>query len=210
MTLVWTVCAFLSGSLMFSYWLGLLARHNLKHVGDGNPGALNLWKAAGYQIGLAGIILDFLKGYLVLVGIFGFHLENARVQGYAFIPVALAPIVGHAFSPFLKGKGGKAIAVTFGVWSALTRFEASIALAVILAVSWAIAKLSTRGKTISSSADGLQVVVGMLLLGVYLYISGSVPAMIWVWLGNFVLIMFKHRKELAFYLTRKPSEPGGE
>lgn len=210
MTLVWTACAFLSGSLMFSYWLGRMTRHNLKHVGDGNPGALNLWKAAGYQIGLAGIILDFLKGYLVLVWILGFNLENARIQGCALIPVALAPIVGHAFSPFLKGKGGKAIAVTFGVWSALTRFEASIALAIILAVSLTVAKLITRGKTISSSADGLQVVVGMLLLGVYLYISGYVEAILWVWLGNAGLIAYKHRKELAFYLSKKQSEPGGE
>lgn len=210
MTLLWTACAFLSGSLMFSYWLGLMARHNLKHIGDGNPGALNLWRAAGYQIGLGGIILDFLKGYLVLVWILGFNLENARVQGYALIPVALAPIVGHAFSPFLKGKGGKAIAVTFGVWSALTKFEASLALAIILAVSLAVAKLSTRGKPISSSADGLQVVVGMLLLGVYLYISGYVEAILWVWLGNVVLIGYKHRKELAFYLSKKQSKPGGE
>ncbi|MBA2938394.1 glycerol-3-phosphate acyltransferase [Paenibacillus sp. CGMCC 1.16610] len=210
MTIVWTACAFLSGALMFSYWLGLLARHNLKHVGDGNPGALNLWRAAGYRTGLVGIILDFLKGYLVLVWILGFNLDNTRIQGYALIPVALAPIVGHAFSPFLKGKGGKAIAVTFGVWSALTKFEASLALAIILAVSVAITKLATRGKSISSSADGLQVVIGMLLLGVYLYIGGYVGAILWVWLGNVVLIAYKHRKELAFYLTKKQPKPGGE
>ncbi|BFT73628.1 glycerol-3-phosphate acyltransferase [Paenibacillus sp. P36] len=210
MTIVWTACAFLSGALMFSYWLGLLARHNLKHVGDGNPGALNLWRAAGYRTGLAGIILDFLKGYLVLVWILGFNLDNTRIQGYALIPVALAPIIGHAFSPFLKGRGGKAIAVTFGVWSALTKFEASLALAIILAVSVAVTKLATRGKSISSSADGLQVVIGMLLLGVYLYIGGYVEAIMWVWLGNVALIAYKHRKELAFYLTKKQPKPGGE
>ena len=61
MTIVWTVCAFLSGSFMFSYWLGLIAKKNLKTVGDGNPGALNLWKAAGYKLGIVGIILDFYK-----------------------------------------------------------------------------------------------------------------------------------------------------
>ncbi|MCY9658685.1 glycerol-3-phosphate acyltransferase [Paenibacillus chondroitinus] len=210
MTIVWTACAFLSGALMFSYWLGLLARHNLNHVGDGNPGALNLWRAAGYRTGLAGIILDFLKGYLVLVWILGFSLENTRIQGHALIPVALAPIVGHAFSPFLKGRGGKAIAVTFGVWSALTKFEASLALAIILAVSMAVTKLATRGKSISSSADGLQVVLGTLLLGVYLYIGGYVGAIMWVWLGNVMLIAYKHRKELAFYLTKKQPKPGGE
>ncbi|MDU0202409.1 glycerol-3-phosphate acyltransferase [Paenibacillus sp. MAH-36] len=210
MTIVWIACAFLSGALMFSYWLGLLARHHLDHIGDGNPGALNLWRAAGYRIGLAGIILDFLKGYLVLVWLLGFSLDNTRVQGYALIPVALAPIVGHAFSPFLKGKGGKAIAVTFGVWSALTKFEASLALAVILAVSVAVTKLATRGKPTSSSADGLQVVIGMLLLGVYLYIGSYMESIMWVWLGNSVLIAYKHRKELAFYLAKKQPKPGGE
>ncbi|MBP1966529.1 glycerol-3-phosphate acyltransferase [Paenibacillus aceris] len=210
MTLVWMVCAFLSGSLMFSYWLGLMARHNLKDVGDGNPGALNLWKAAGYQIGIAGIVLDFLKGYLILGWILGFNLENARVQGYALIPIALAPIFGHAFSPFLKGKGGKAIAVTFGVWSALTKFEASLALAVILAVCMAVAKALVRGRSTSPAADAIQVALGMLLLGVYLYLSGYREAILWVWLGNFALISIKHRKELASFWKRKQSEHAGE
>ncbi|NOV04633.1 glycerol-3-phosphate acyltransferase [Paenibacillus planticolens] len=210
MTILWTACAFLSGSLMFSYWLGRMGRHNLKYVGDGNPGALNLWKAAGYQLGLAGIILDFLKGYLILGWIFGFNLEHTRVQGYAIIPIALAPVFGHAFSPFLKGKGGKAIAVTFGVWSALTRFEASLALAIILAVGMAAAKLLARGRPTSPEADGLQVAFGMLLLGIYLYLGGYRNAILWVWLGNFALISFKHRKELAFFLKKKHAEPGGE
>jgi glycerol-3-phosphate acyltransferase PlsY len=35
-------------------------------------------------------------------------------------PVMLAPILGHAFSPFLGFRGGKALASTFGVWTAVT------------------------------------------------------------------------------------------
>ena len=42
------------------------------------------------------------------------------VSGWGLMPVMLAPILGHAYSPFLRFKGGKAIAVTFGVWTALT------------------------------------------------------------------------------------------
>ncbi|MEC0229423.1 glycerol-3-phosphate acyltransferase [Paenibacillus alba] len=128
MIIVWTLCAFVCGSLMFSYWLGRIVRTNLKAVGDGNPGALNLWKAAGFRWGIMGIVLDFLKGYLILVLLLG----SSRIEGYAMIPVALAPIVGHAFSPFLRGRGGKAIAVTFGVWSALSGFEVSLALAIYI------------------------------------------------------------------------------
>ncbi|MDD9268895.1 glycerol-3-phosphate acyltransferase [Paenibacillus sp. GCM10023248] len=208
MILVWTVCAFVSGSLMFSYWLGRLARHNLTNVGDGNPGALNLWKAAGYRIGLAGIALDFLKGYAILVWLLGIHLEQSRVQGLAIVPVALAPIVGHAFSPFLKGKGGKAIAVTFGVWSALTKFEASLVLAVILAASMAVTKTVKRGSPVSSTTDGLQVVLGVLLLGPYLFVRDFAGPLLWIWLGNMALIVYKHRKELAYYLNKKGSKQG--
>src|SRR5690606_14820148 len=111
----WTALAWLSGSLMFSYWLGCLKRRNLREVGDGNPGGVNLLKAVGIGWGLAGIALDFLKGYVPLVLL----LWNGAVTGYELVPVAIAPVLGHAFSPFLKFQGGKAIAVTFGVWSAL-------------------------------------------------------------------------------------------
>lgn len=196
MTIVWTVCAFLSGSFMFSYWLGLIAKKNLKTVGDGNPGALNLWKAAGYKLGVVGIVLDFLKGYLILL----FVLGNEKIQGYSMISIALAPIIGHAFSPFLKGKGGKAIAVTFGVWSALSSFEVSLAFAVVLAILLSTIKVINRGKSTSTEADGLQVVVGFLLVGIYLYMRDYSSAILWVWLGNFLLLAYTHRYELAVYL----------
>lgn len=199
MTIVWTVCAFVSGSFMFSYWLGLIAKKNLKTVGDGNPGALNLWKAAGYKLGVVGIVLDFLKGYLILL----FVLGNEKIQGYSMISIALAPIIGHAFSPFLKGRGGKAIAVTFGVWSALSSFEVSLAFAVVLAILLSAIKVINRGKSTSTEADGLQVVVGFLLVGIYLYMRDYSSAILWVWLGNFLLLAYTHRYELAVYLKRR-------
>ncbi|MFC5451390.1 glycerol-3-phosphate acyltransferase [Paenibacillus aestuarii] len=189
--IIWlTAGAFVSGSLMFSYWLGLLMSKNLKTVGDGNPGALNLWKASGYKFGLAGIVLDFLKGYLPVYAALGL------VQGLGMIPIALAPIAGHAFSPFLKGKGGKAIAVTFGVWSGLTMFEVSLAYAVIMAVLVVILRFANRGGLSITEADGLQVVTGMLLVGVYLYARSFTLVVWWVWLGTFVLLVYTHRREV--------------
>lgn len=205
MIIVWTICAFVSGALMFSYWLGRLARKNLKSIGDGNPGALNLWKAAGFRLGIAGVLLDFIKGYLVIL----LAVEVGGMSGYGLIPIALAPIFGHAFSPFLRGKGGKAIAVTFGVWSGLTQFEVSLALAVILAVMLGGMKLINKWKPISSEVDGQQVVIGMLLLGIYLYVRDAAAILLWIWMGNTLLIMFKHRKELAALLHKKKKEEEG-
>jgi acyl-phosphate glycerol 3-phosphate acyltransferase len=192
MIVIWTALAGLSGSLMFSYWLGRIARHNLRNVGDGNPGALNLWKAAGFPLGLAGIALDFLKGYVPVLLL----THGGYVHGAATIPVALAPLAGHAFSPFLKGKGGKAIAVTFGVWSALTAFEASLAYAVIQALLLALFRFALRGRAGSTETDAFQVVFGLLALGVYLYARAFSEPLLWVWLGNFLLLAYTHRQAL--------------
>ncbi|MFX3636995.1 MAG: glycerol-3-phosphate acyltransferase [Candidatus Pristimantibacillus sp.] len=197
--IIWlTAGSFLSGSLMFSYWLGLVSRKNLKVVGDGNPGALNLWKAAGYKLGIIGVLLDFLKGYLPLLWIIG----SDYGRGYLIIPLAIAPIAGHAFSPFLKGKGGKAIAVTFGVWSALTTFEVSLVYAVILALFAAVNRLIYRNRPKSTETDGLQVVCGMLLLSLYLYMRVFGAAILLVWLGNLVILIYTHRVELAVWLKK--------
>ncbi|TXK83683.1 glycerol-3-phosphate acyltransferase [Paenibacillus sp. N3.4] len=206
MMILWTACAFLSGSLMFSYWLGLFSKRNLKTIGDGNPGALNLWRAAGYQWGLAGIVLDFIKGYLPVMLL----MQNANIHGYKLIPIALAPVIGHAFSPFLRGKGGKAIAITFGVWSALTSFEVSLVLAVILAIFLVAAKWITNNKPISSETDGFQVVAADLLVVIYIFARGFPSAIIWTWLGNFLLLVYTHKYELArFYKKVGKGSKGG-
>lgn len=198
MIILMTVGSFLSGSLMFSYWLGLVGQKNLKAIGDGNPGALNLWKASGYKLGIAGVLLDFCKGYIPLL----LFIRSGYSGGYLIVPLAIAPIAGHAFSPFLKGKGGKAIAVTFGVWSALTAFEVSLAYAIILALMLALSRLISQNKPTSTEADGLQVVCGMLLLSVYILMRSFSAAILWVWLGNFSILVYTHRLEMAKWLKR--------
>jgi acyl phosphate:glycerol-3-phosphate acyltransferase len=198
MMMVWTVVAWLSGSLMFSYWLGLMARQNLKTVGDGNPGAMNLYKAAGIRWGVAGVVLDFMKGYLPVLLL----MNHGAVGGYVIVPVAAAPVLGHAFSPFLKFKGGKAIAVTFGVWSALSGFEVSLVYALILALLLVIARLANQGKQSSAESDAFQIVFGMLLVFIYLYVRTFSLEILWCWLAIFVLLVYTHRHELLAFLEK--------
>ncbi len=199
MIVVLTCICLLSGSLMFSYWLGLFAKVNLRGIGDGNPGAFNLWKGAGFKFGLLGVALDFLKGYLPV-----FLISHAGlVSNDQLIPIALAPIVGHAFSPFLSFKGGKSLAVTFGVWSALTAFRASISLAVILALMFLVVRVLNKGKVATSTEDGIQTTVGFLLLSLYLLIAKSPTAFLWIWLGNFLILLWKSRDAAAALFKSK-------
>lgn len=192
MIALYALVGFLSGSLMFSYWLGLAAHVDLRSVGDGNPGGFNLWSAAGYKLGLLGIFLDFVKGYLPLAVL----IERGYVEGLAVAGVALAPELGHAFSPFVGFRGGKSIAVSFGVWSAVTRFEGSLAYAAILAFILFAVRLGLRGKPVSSDTDGCMVVAGMLLLGGYLALRAFPEHVILLWLCNLLLLAFTNRWKL--------------
>jgi glycerol-3-phosphate acyltransferase PlsY len=177
---------------MFSYWLGVAAHVDVREVGDGNPGAFNLWHAAGWKLGLLGIILDFAKGYLPLF----FLIRGGYAAGWSLVPVAVAPVLGHAFSPFVGFKGGKGIAVSFGVWSAVTAFEGSLAFAAILALLQLAVKLAQRGKPISSDTDGCMAVGGMLILGVYLILRAFPGSVLLLWLSNLTVFTYTNRWKL--------------
>ena len=177
---------------MFSYWLGLAAHVDIRDVGDGNPGAFNLWKATGYKLGLLSIFLEFMKGYLPLLIL----IQGGAVRGWAMVPVAIAPVLGHAFSPFVGGKGGKSIAVSFGVWSAVTQFEGSLAYAAILALLKYAAKLALKGKPVPSDVDGCMVVAGMLLLGGYLAFRAFPGPVLLLWLCNLTALVYTNRWKL--------------
>jgi glycerol-3-phosphate acyltransferase PlsY len=107
-----SLAAFLLGACPFSLWLGrLFLDKDIRRYGDGNPGAANVFRAGSTMLGALAVILDIGKGIpLVVLAHTVFHLTPMAVVG-----VGLSAMLGHAFSPFLGFKGGKALAVTAGV-----------------------------------------------------------------------------------------------
>lgn len=199
MTIMITLVCFLIGSLMFSYWIGRMLKVDIRSIGDGNPGAANLWSAAGYRFGLLGVLFDFMKGYLPI----SIVVNSGLASGDQLIPVVLAPIAGHAFTPFLKFNGGKSLAVTFGVWSALTEFRVSLAYALILAVLLLLTIAMKNGAMPTSDENGLMTTAGFVLMGIYLYYAGYPSYVIWIWLGNFLLLFWKNRVGITQLIRAK-------
>jgi glycerol-3-phosphate acyltransferase PlsY len=184
---------------MFSYWIGMLLNRNVRTVGDGNPGAINLWRTAGPGYGLLGIALDSLKGYIPIMLL----MQTDAVDGFGLVLPSAAVLLGHMFSPFLGGKGGKAIAVTFGVWSALTGFAGTLAYAVILAALLLGSRMLGGGRPSTSRSDGFQVVLGMLFLSLGVLVWGGIAAIPLASFGavNALLLAYAHRREW------KPTSP---
>lgn len=114
--LLWIGLSFVIGALPLSVWIGRLAGQDIRQYGDGNPGATNVLRAAGWLWFIIALMADISKA-AVPVGLayvtFGWH-------DWLIIPIALAPSLGHTFSPFLKWRGGKALATMLGAWIGLT------------------------------------------------------------------------------------------
>jgi glycerol-3-phosphate acyltransferase PlsY len=183
LALNWVLLSFLSGSLAFSVWLGRLALGlDIRLYGDGNPGATNVWRAGGSRWGILAVVLDFLKG-AVPVGMLNFVVG---LDGCSLVAVALAPILGHAFSPFLRFRGGKALAVTFGIWCGLSLWLVPVLLGVLFAV-W----LSLL------TVDGWAVMAATLCLLVILPAIQSDASWSVVGLGITFILLWTHRKDLT-------------
>ena len=87
---------------------------DLRSVGSGNIGATNLFRALGAKYGLLGFGLDTLKGFLPV-----FACATMGLTNWALGAAAVAAVVGHCYSPYLRFAGGKGVATSLGVALAL-------------------------------------------------------------------------------------------
>lgn len=103
--------AFTSGSIMYSYLLPkvLLKKDIRQGTGDENPGGYNAYMTHK-KLGLFCIFLDMLKGFLPMA----LFVRRVGLNTPWIFPMLLAPVLGHAFTPFFRGKGGKALSSTLG------------------------------------------------------------------------------------------------
>src|SRR5918998_5746929 len=178
-----TLLAFLCGSVPFSLLIGLWVLHvDVRRYGDGNPGAANVIRAGGWRVGIPAVLLDSLKGAAPV----GSAYVVMGIQDWRIVPIAIAPVAGHAFSPWLRFRAGKAIAVTFGIWTGLTLGEAPILLGIFLLLTY-----------FTVAVSGWAVILAMLGLLGGLLISHHGLVFIGVWLGNAAILIFKHRHDLA-------------
>jgi len=176
--LLMVVVGFVSGSLMFSAWLARLAGRDVRRVGDGNPGAVNAFKAAGPVIGSLALLLDFLKGWLPVAAAYWL----LGIRGWWLTAVVVAPVLGHAFSPFLRFRGGKAITVTFGVWSGVTLWQAPCLLGGVLALCKLVLRLR----------DDWSTLVAFAFLFAFVLWRHPEPAFIAAWAANAAVVSLKH------------------
>jgi len=175
-TILLVMAAFLLGSFPFSLWIGrLFLNKDIRHYGDGNPGATNVFRAGGRITGCLAVFLDVCKGMpFVYLAHSIFYLP-----GIAVAVVAISAMAGHAFSPLLRFKGGKSVAIAFGALIGLLPhstmilpFTAFMCLGAFFIAddSWAVI-VAPAGSIVYLLATGVEFWQILLMIGVLLVLA---------------------------------------
>jgi acyl phosphate:glycerol-3-phosphate acyltransferase len=124
------VLAYLFGSLSPSVFLGKACKGiDVRKVGSGNAGTTNAFRALGVKLGIAVLFLDVLKGVVpVVIARLVLHDEHPVV----IVLAAFVTIIGHNYSVFLRGKGGKGVATGAGAAIALMPIPMAIVVGVFV------------------------------------------------------------------------------
>lgn len=181
-TAIFTILSYISGSIMYSHILvKYMAKKDISKFGDGNPGAANAFRAGGPVIGILALIGDFFKGFIpVAIAKYCLNLGNTSL-----FFISAAAIIGHAFSFILKFKGGKSIAVSYGVWTALTIWQIPILWGIYTLIGLAVIK-----------KDHLSVVLAMLFIFVSILIFDGRAYLVTLSLVNMLILCYKGKHDI--------------
>ena len=184
--------AYLLGSIPTGYLVARAKGIDIRTVGSGNIGATNAFRVLGKPAGIMVLAADFLKG-LLGCGVLPWLLFHTGVyEETRVVPEILAgfcSVLGHNYTIWLGFKGGKGIATSAGVLTALVPW----ALLTILSI-WIVLFAVTRYVSIGS-----------------LVAAASLPFATWVFYQNWtlslvtgamgVLAIYKHRGNIQRLLN---------
>jgi glycerol-3-phosphate acyltransferase PlsY len=163
-------------------------RHADLRQGSGNPGATNVGRVLGVRWGVVVGVIDVLKGLIPTL------LALLLVDRFTAYVVGLACVLGHVLSPFLRGRGGKGVATSFGAVLAVFPWFALVMFAVFGLMLWL-----TRWVAGSS-------LVAAALLGLY---AGLAPLPEPVVAGRLwgiciaVIVIVRHHRNIRAWVGRR-------
>lgn len=176
MFVLYLIGTYLIGSIPFGLIIAFIAYDiDIRNHGSKNIGMSNVLRTVGLQPALLTLAGDVGKGWIVLVA-------SPFVNTWELTLIGMAVLLGHCYSIFLQGKGGKAVATSMGVL--LSQLPGT---ALILAGIWLVVRLLTKKSSLASLS------VLTLLLPLTWYNDARI-----LWLSLFItgLIVVRHKENI--------------
>lgn len=202
------VCYFI-GCFNFAVILAKVRHKDVRKIGSGNPGTMNISREFGLAVGLMNFLLDACKGgvpamisYFIFRG-YVFAGTEVIVSDFTRYFCGVFVIVGHIYPVTMKFQGGKGIAATFGLfwfglgcenpWYALIMFGALLGVVLFIAVT----ELGSMGSLLGVTAFSIWQGVEFYLRYAGALFNGYVVALFMLLLALNFLTWFAHRKNLV-------------
>lgn len=183
MPLLPLAAAYLMGGVPFGYLIVKAARGvDLRALGSGNIGATNVLRTAGILPALLTLGLDIGKG-IIAVWLTAWWSGGSTAW---MCGAALAVMAGHSWPPFLRFKGGKAVASFVGAFGYIAPLPMAATVVVFL-ITAAVTRYISLGSILAA---------GTFPLGAWL-IEHPPGVVILSALAAALLLIWRHRSNIA-------------
>jgi glycerol-3-phosphate acyltransferase PlsY len=154
------VVSYFIGSVPTGYLVARLVKSvDIRMVGSGSIGATNVRRVMGQGWAVFVSIMDMLKGALALL----VTATTAGTASWLLSLVGFAVVMGHNYPIWLKFRGGKGVATTYGVVFFLWPYE-SFAVALLSGAIWYAVMSTTRYVSLASMTSLLALPVFFWML----------------------------------------------
>jgi len=184
------IFGYLLGSIPFGYIVGKIWKNiDIRKYGSGNIGATNVYRTIGPIPGIIVLFCDIGKGILPV-----FITKKFFSSPLFLIGVGISAIIGHSYSIFLKGKGGKSVSTSFGV--ILILFPKA---AIFSFLIWLLTIFITRYVSLSS-------ILGSFSLPFFIYFYYHDYILTFIGIVIFFLILYRHKENLKRIKNKKENK----
>jgi glycerol-3-phosphate acyltransferase PlsY len=202
------LAAYTLGSIPTGYLVARVRGVDIRSLGSGNIGATNVFRFLGRTAGSIVLAADFLKGWVAcaVVAHVAFRALAATPDGptpdSVLLVAAVAAVLGHNYTCWLRFRGGKGIATSAGVLAAVVPLPF-----LCILIVWLITFAVSRFVSLAS-------ILAALALPVSVWIAGGTLTWILVTAGLAALAVGKHRTNIQRLIagtehrfTRAPGKP---
>ncbi len=207
------VAAYLLGSIPFGLLIAKAHGKDLRSIGSGNIGATNVSRALGRKWAYFCFALDVLKGLIPMLATLPLAstLPN-QSQGekvillWLWLAVGCAAIMGHIFPIYVKFKGGKGVATSFGVAMGLWPYFTICALFAL--ATWLIVVLTWRYVSLASIFASVVFAIALILAMILVpgWELGSLWPVVITAVAIPVMVIMRHRENIRRLLAGTESK----
>ena len=182
----WMFVSYFIGSLPTGYLVARIFRGvDIRTVGSGSIGATNVRRLMGQGWAIFVTLVDMLKGALALL----LTVDSASSDPWLLSLSALAAVLGHNYPVWLRFRGGKGVATTYGTMFFIWPYN-SFAIVLMSGALWYAVMTSTRYVSLAS-------MVSLLALPAFFWMLDAPLPFILLALILALLAMFRHRANVS-------------